>query len=474
MLNLAFLYVYYILIDKRGVIFLSKKVIVIGGNGAGLSAASQIKRSKPDWQTIVMEKTKEISYAACGIPYYIQGKVRNHKDLFLLTEDDITKKRNIELRLETNVEKVDPTNNSLTYLKDGQTIEESFDYLVIATGASPSKKGINTELGKVHTIRSIEDGIRIREFIKAKAPKKVGLVGGGSIALEMAEVLSQLNIDTTLIHRRDQLNRVIESKISKEILDILQENNVKLQLNTEILKVEERKEHGTSKTVAISKEGESLEFDLLILAMGVSPNTEFLKDSGIELGVNNTVRVSRNLKTNYERIYAAGDVAETMDLITKKPIFSPLALKANKEGSIAGTNIAAEKDIEEFPGVLRSSIIKIFDYGIARTGLTHQEALQNGFNSQSIEVTGMTKAHYYPGSEEIKIIVNFASDTGQILGAQIIGPVSEAKKIDVYTSLIQLNGTIKDLYNLDLAYAPPFSPVYDPVVLSGRVGKKKL
>ncbi|UMZ75147.1 FAD-dependent oxidoreductase [Natranaerofaba carboxydovora] len=452
---------------------MSKKVIVIGGNAAGLSAASQIKRTNPAWETIVIEKTDEVSYAGCGIPYYIQGKIKDHEDLFALKQDVITEKRNIDLRLHAEVKSVNPQDNSLKYTKDGQAIEESFDYLVIASGASPSNKGIKVESGNVFTVRNVADGKKIREYINEKDIRKVGVVGGGYIALEMAEVLSQMNLDTTLIHRRDQLNRAFEEEISKDILGILKDNNVNLELNTEIDKVEE-KSNDMNKAVAVPKEGEPLEFDLIILAMGVAPNTEFLKDSGIELGVSNTIKVSRYLKTNYDNIYAAGDVVETVDLITGEPVFSPLALKANKEGSIAGTNIASESDIEEFPGIAKSSILKIFNYGVAMTGLTHHEALQNGFEAETIVVESRTKPHYYPGSDNIKILVNFDSKSGRILGAQILGPIDEAKKIDVYTCMIQLNGTIKDLYNLDLAYAPPFSPVYDPIVLSGRVGKKKV
>ncbi len=453
---------------------LSKKVIVIGGNAAGLSAASQVKRTNPDWESIVLEKTQEVSYAGCGIPYYIQGKMDSHEDLFALSKEAITEKRNIDLRLDTVVETVNPEKNTLTYSKDGQTLEESYDYLVIASGASPSNKGITVESGDAFTIRNVEDGVKIKEFIQEKGPQKVGVIGGGYIALEMVEVLSQMGLDTTLIHRRDQLNRAFEEETSKDILEILKDNKVNLELNTEIYKVEEKKEGETTKTVAVPKEGEPLEFDLIILALGVAPNTKFLEGSGIELGISDTVKVNRNMKTNFKNIYSAGDCAETVDLITGQPVFLPLALKANKEGSIAGTNIAREADIEEFPGVAKSSILKIFDYGVAITGLTKGEAKKKGFECESIEVTSMSRPHYYPGGGKIKILVNFDHGTGRILGAQIIGPVDEAKKIDVYTTLIQLKGTVKDLYNLDLAYAPPFSPVYDPAVLSGRVAKKKL
>ncbi len=450
---------------------LSKRVIIIGGNAAGLSAASQIKRSNPSWQVTVYEKTKEVSYASCGIPYFIQGKVKSSHELFALTPEKIRDNRDIDLQLETEVVKVMPQESQIKVSSDTQEWLEQFDYLVIATGASPDAKGVKINSNRTFNIKYVHHGEYIKEFMANNKPKQVGIIGGGYIALEMAETFKELGLDTTLIHRRDQLNRAFMPEISKTIFDKLQSNGVKLQLNTDISKIEDTQQG--EKVAVIPKQGESMEFDMVITAIGVSPNTDLLEGSGIELGINNAIQVSEFMQTNYSHIYAAGDVVETKDLITGQPAFSPLALKANKEGSIVGTNIANEKNEEEFPGVLKSSILKVFDLGIARTGLTEAEANQAGFNAKTVALEAGSKPGYYPGADKLQILAIADTETGRLLGTQITGPVEDVKRIDTFAALIQMKASLEDIYNLDLTYAPPFSPVYDPVVLTGRVGRKK-
>ncbi|ACB84023.1 FAD-dependent oxidoreductase [Natranaerobius thermophilus] len=452
---------------------MAKKVIIIGGNAAGLSAASQIKRQNPHWDTIVFERTDEVSYASCGIPYYIQEQVTDSSNLYALSANKLKQDRGIDLRLHTEIMKINPEDNKVIYnSKDCQNnlLEESYDYLLIATGTSPDSKGITINSDKVFSVKYVGDGVRIKNYLKQQTPKKVAVIGGGYIALEMAESLKNLGLDTYFIHRRDQLNRAFMPDISQEALQVLEQNNVNLLLNTEVTKIEDK---SNNKVAVTTESGNSLEFDMIITAIGVRPNTSFLKESGIELGVNDTIKTSRYMQTNYSNIYAAGDVAETVNLVTQKSVFSPLALKANKEGSIAGSNIAAEAHVEKFPGVLKTSILKLFNTGIARTGLTENEANQEGFNAETIVIDSPNKPGYYPGSRKLKTVIVFESKTGKLLGAQLIGPIEDAKKIDTFAVLTQTGATVDDIYHLDLSYAPPFSPVYDPVVLAGRVARKQ-
>lgn len=447
----------------------SKKVVVIGGNAAGLSAASQIKRTNPSWQAIVLEKGREVSYGSCGTPYYIQGKVKNYEDLFTLSQEEITEKRNIDLRLNHEVTSVDPQNNTVTVYDSKNYYEETYEYLVIAAGVKASTLPVKVHEGeRIFTLRHVSDGKEIKDFLASKKPESAAVIGGGYIAMEMAEVLKSLGINTALIHRRDQLSKAFEPSISSDILDYFEEKGVNLQLNTEVKEVYQDGE----KVIVATKKGEKLKYDMVIPALGAKGNTDFIKDTGIEMGINDTIKVNNYLQTNIPNIYAAGDITEAKNIVSGRPTFTPLALKANKEGSIAGVNISREKNMEEFPGVLNTSIVKLFEKGVATTGLTEEEATSAGFNAKSFSIQSHARAGYYPGSGNIKIQVTIDTSSGRVLGAQLLGPMEDVKRVDVYAAIIYGKQTIEDVYNLDLAYAPPFAPIYDPVVLSGRVGRK--
>ncbi|OWZ84775.1 FAD-dependent oxidoreductase [Natranaerobius trueperi] len=450
---------------------MSKRVIIIGGNAAGLSAASQIKRQDASWDVTVVEKSDEISYASCGIPYFIQGEVTSSDQLFALTTNDLKEKRGIDLKLNHEVRKVLPRENSLVLSSQDKEYKESYDYLVVASGVSPNLHNIDItsrrENSNIFTIKSIKDGINIKNSIEKYDISRVGIIGGGYIALEMVEVFSLLGYNTTLIHRRNQFSKAFEPEVSEHMKDVLKKNNVTLELETKIASVIEKNDN-----ITVRKSDEtSLNFDILIVAIGVTPSTKFLKNSGIEYGIKGSIRVNEYLQTNISNIYAAGDVAEAKNIVTKQPTFSPLALKANKEGSITGTNIV-KNNVETFPGVLNSSIMKLFDTGVARTGITESEAKSKGYHVKKIRIESNTKPKYYPDSSKVTLFINFDEHNGKLLGGQIIGPLNEVKRIDVLSGMIQSEKTIQDLYHLDLAYAPPFSPVYDPIVLAGRVGKK--
>ncbi len=450
---------------------MSKKVIVIGGNAAGLSAASQIKRSNPGWEVIVLESQDEVSYASCGIPYYIQGVVNTYNDLFALPIKHLKEKRGLDVRTNQAVTRVHSEEQLVDIVTDQNNYQETYDYLIIATGAIPNTKHVTLhKTDKVFTIRQVQDGEAIKEFMDAHAPKSAGVIGGGYIGLEMVETFQNLGLETTLLHLEHRLHRAFAPEVSEEILHHMKKRGVQLSLETQVTEIFEQDDQ----VVVLTAGGQQFKFDMVLLAIGVLPNTEFLTGSGIELGVAGSVRVNPHLQTNIPNIYAAGDVTETRDMVTGKPAFLPLGLKANKEGTIAGTNIAAEKNVAEFPGVLKTAIVKVFDLGVARTGLSTEEALAEGYPAETVSVTGNTVPGYYPGSEKLNILVTVDTKTGRILGAQLFGPVEAVKRIDVYAALIYGKHTIDDAYHLDLAYAPPFSPVYDPVVLSGRVGRKVL
>lgn len=449
---------------------MSKTVIIAGGNAAGLSAASQVKRLQSDWDVIVFEKGAHISYAGCGMPYYLEGIVPDFKDLLELSPETVIKDRKVDLRRHHEVLEVDPSAKTLR-VKDivsGKEEHVSFDYLLLSTGAVPSTKGINIspEQGnRVFTLKSLDDMQEISTLLTTEKPTKCAVIGGGYIAVEMLEAFLARGLETHLVHRRDQLAKTFEPEISAMILEKMREEGIKLELNHSAQKVV-----AAENKVDIHTDKGVLDFDFVLVATGVEPNTSFLKSSGIELGSKGAIVTNSYQQTNYSYIFAAGDCAQTTSVITGQPAYVPLAPKANKEGLIAGTNIAGGK--EEFPGISETAITKFADLGIARTGLTLEAAQKSGYNAVKYSFSTLSKARYYPGGEEIYGVMVIDQDHGYFLGAQLAGPADSVKRIDVFAILIQQKITVDEAFKLDLSYAPPFSPVYDPVILAARLGRK--
>ncbi|MGM0652689.1 MAG: FAD-dependent oxidoreductase [Bacillota bacterium] len=445
-----------------------KKVIVIGGNAGGLSAASQVKRQQPDWDVIVLEKGQHISYAACGIPYHVEGIVPDLDNLKGVSPDDARKKRKLDLRLNSEVTEIDPEQKTVTFKSEQGKNSADFDYLVIATGARPMQSGIRYSPSKrVYNAHTLEDSEAMRSFIEKEKPKSCAVVGGGYIAIEMLEAFLARGVETHLFHRRDSLSRSFEKEISDLVLAEMEKEGVKLHLNKAVKEVIDN-----NSSVEVYSEEEAASFDMVVVATGVEPNSDLARDAGIETGIKGSIKVNQYMQTNYPYIYSAGDCTETINIVSRQPVFIPLALKANKEGVAAGANISGGK--EAFPGVLGSAITKFRDLGLARTGLTLAEAEKNGFKAVRFSVTAGSKSGYYPGVGPLTAVLIAEEETGRLLGAQLAGPVDGVKRIDVYATAITVKMSMEDIFQLDLAYAPPFSPVYDPVVLTGRVGRKKV
>ncbi len=444
----------------------AQKVIVVGGNGAGMSAASQVKRQKPDWEVVVLEKGSYISYAGCGMPYYIEGLVSEFEQLIDVTPEEAVQKRGVDLRLGTEVTEIMPEEKKLRVKNaEGETLED-FDYLVIATGSIPITEHIEiAPSGKIFTLKTLEDTAEIYRFVREESPQTCAVIGGGYIAVEMLEAFKALGIETHLVHRREDLARTFEKEISDIIKEEMSRQGIVPQLNTRTEKILQQ-----DKKVHIHTGNGRLEYDLVLVATGVRPNTDFLKGSGIELGFKGAIRVNKYLQTNYDYVYAAGDCTEATHLVTGQPAYVPLALKANKEGYITGLNVCGQREV--FPGILGTAITKFFDLGIARTGLTLDEAQKSGFNAVKYSLSSRSRARYYPGGGTLHTVVIMDRDDGRILGAQLAGPLDAVKRIDVYAVMLHNRMSIKEAFDLDIAYAPPFSPVYDPVILAARLGRK--
>lgn len=449
---------------------MSETVIIIGGNAAGLSAASQVKRLQPGWEVIVFEKGLYISYAGCGMPYFLGGIVNEFTDLLELSPAEVINERQIDLRLEHEVLAVDAEKKQLRVKTPLCEESVSFDTLLIATGALPLVEGmrlIPERPRRVFTLKSMEDTREIAAFLRETKPRSCAVIGGGYIAVEMLEAFLERGLETHLLHRRDQLANTFEPEISSLLLEKMRAKGIVLDLKRGAKELVEEGDR-----VKVGTDSGDLVFDFVLVATGVRPHTDFLLESGITLGIKGAVVVDRYMQTNYPYIYAAGDCAQTTSIITGKPAYVPLAPKANKEGYIAGINMAGGR--EQFPGIGETAITKFADLGVGRTGLTLEGAMQHGFNAVKYSFSSRSRARYYPGSENIHSVIVINKDDGRFLGAQLAGPLDSVKRIDVYATLIQKGMTLEDAFQLDLAYAPPFSPVYDPVILAARLGKKHM
>lgn len=442
------------------------RVIIIGGDAAGMSAASYIKRHRPEYEVIVFERGEYISYAACGIPYLIGGLVSNIEDLLELSPEEARGKRKVDLRLGHTAVAIDPSARTVAVEKDGIRRNEPYDCLVIATGARPRTRGIEVRaFPNVFTMSDLTDAARIRGFIAAHRPKSVAVIGGGHIGLEACEAFRALGMETTLVHRREDLHRSFETEISDIIKRELSGKGVGLCLGQPLLGLEQRGEK-----VGIVRDTEVLEADMVLLAIGVEPNSGLAEAAGIQLGAQRAVRVNEFMETDIKGIYAAGDCATACMTTFGLEVHAPLALKANKQGLIAGMNIAGER--AAFAGVMNTAITKVFDLGVARTGLSYDQAEELGLDPEKVMVTSRDRARYYPGSSPLNSLVITGRKDRRVLGAQLAGRVEAVKRIDVYATAIYNRMTIDQIFGLDLAYAPPFSPVYDPVLLAARVARK--
>ena len=439
------------------------KIIVIGGDAAGMSAASQIKRIKPEYEVIVFEKGEYVSYAACGMPYYIEGLIPHFDSLIEITPEKFINERKIDLRLNHEVTKIDPK-KKFVVVNDEKM--ESFDYLVIAVGANPVREGINADsFENIFTLNNLYDTQKIFRFINENKPKKCAVLGGGFIAIEMTEAFKERGLDTYLIHRRETLSKILEPEISELITGKMKEKGINILMNNNIKEIT----HKNSK-IFIKTDMTELEVDFVLVAFGVKPNTKIFKDAGIKTGIKDGVVVDEYCRTNFNYIYSAGDCTLTKNIVTNKLVFSPLALKANREGFVTGRNICGKE--ERIVGIVQTAITKIFDLGIARTGLTLEEAINSGFEAVKFDFISRTKARYYPESKKLKVIVVAEKGTGKLLGAQIAGPMDAVKRIDTFATALYNKMTLKEIFQLDLAYSPPFSPVWDPVLLAARLGEK--
>lgn len=443
------------------------KVIIIGGIAAGMSAAAKFKRLSPNDDVVVYEKGDIVSFGACGLPYYVGGFFDDSNEMIARTPEAF-REAGVEIHTKHEVTNVDFSNKKVTVknLNTNEVLEESYDKLMIASGARAIIPPIkNIDLENVVTLKSMDDGNKLRELMSKEENKKIAIIGAGFIGLEAAEAAKHRGKEVTVIQLQD---RVLQEVFDKDITDLLEEelreNGVNLLLSETVTEL-----IGDGKVSKVKTNKREIEADIVILATGVKPNTDFLSCDEIKMIKNGAIVVDKYGRTSVEDVYAAGDCATINSLITDREIYVPLATGANKLGRIVGENLAGQNN--SFQGSMASSCIKVMDMEAARTGLSEKEVLNLGFNYKTKFITDMNQTSYYPGRERIYVKLIYDAHTRVILGGQVAGYKDAVQRCNVLAACIYAKMTTEQLGMLDLCYAPPFSRTWDVLNVAGNVSK---
>jgi NADPH-dependent 2,4-dienoyl-CoA reductase/sulfur reductase-like enzyme len=447
------------------------KIAVIGAVAAGTSAAAKARRTDKDAEIVVFEKGTDISYAGCGLPYYISGVTPTRDQLLAFTAESFAEKYNVEVKTEHEVTEIDPDKKMIYYqnLAEGKEGGYQYDKLIIATGASaitPPFAGLDLE--NIYTLRSVESADQIKKAVDSGEIKKATVIGAGLIGLEMAESFSELGIEVTVVELQEQVLPPFSKEMADIVAEHLKEKGVNLILGDGI----DHFEGSDSVEKIVTASGKEVETDLALLSIGVKANSKLAQAAGIEVGETGAIKTNEKMETNIKNIYAAGDCAETTDLLTKKDVWLPLGSTANKQGRTAGENAAGGN--ARHHGILKTGITKIFDLTAATTGLSLEEAKNEGIDAVEVKIKARNHAGYYPGAEALNIKGVFNKENGVIVGAEVIGGSGSDKRIDVLATAIYNKMTADELFQVDLAYAPPYSNAKDPVAVLGMVAQKKL
>ena len=450
---------------------MGERLVVIGGVAAGMSAASRARRLNPKIEIMVFEKSGFVSYGSCGLPYFVSDVIKAPENLVVYDAKFFKEKRNIDVYLHHEVLKIFPAKRSVLVkdLEKDKEFEVGYDKLVIATGAravKPNIKGI--DLDGIFTIRFLEDGIAIKNFIRENSPKKALIIGAGYIGMEMAEALVSLGIDVTIVEVMPNILGSMDDEINEVVEAELQKNGVKLLKSTSVV---EFVGDGFVRK-AILNNGSSLDVDLVIVGAGIKPNSEIARDAGIEIGRSGAIAVNQRMETNIPGVFAAGDCAEAFHLVLGRPVYIPLGTTANKQGKVAGENAVGGNAI--FKGIVGTAVFKVFELEVARTGISEKQAKEEGIDYVSTVIEHGSRAHYYPGGSKIRVKLIAERKTGRLLGAEMVGRDGVAKRIDVFATALHARMSIDEIAGLDLSYAPPFAPVWDPILIAANDIEKKL
>lgn len=444
---------------------MSKRVIIVGGVAGGASAAARLRRLDEDIEIVIYEKGEHISFANCGLPYYIGEIIEERSKLLVQTPESMEARFNLDVRVNTEVIDIDREKGEITAReKGGKNYNDKYDYLILSPGAEPFKPGLEgIDYDNVFTLRNIPDTDMIKTYVDEKTPKSAVVVGGGYIGLEMAHNLCERGIQVSIVEVLDQVLNPLDYEMASFVHHHLRQKGINLYLDNGLQAI---KKEG-DKTEIILNNGKKIQTDIVILSIGVKPSVELVKKAGLEIGSSGGIIVNKNLQTDDEKIYAIGDAIEVKDFINGNPAIIPLAGPANKQGRIVAANICGRK--ESYTGTQGTAIAKVYDMTVATTGNNEKQLRESNIQYQISYTNSNNHASYYPGAESMWIKIIFTPNEGKLLGAQIVGYEGVDKRVDVLATAIRHGLTVYDLQELELAYAPPYGSAKDPVNMAGYV-----
>jgi len=447
------------------------RLVIIGGDAAGMSAAAKVRRLDSDREIVVFERGEFTSYSACGMPYWIAGLFDGPESLIARSPQTFRDKYSIDVRTRHEVVAIDPDSHHVEVVDrtSGSRTLEAYDQLLIATGARPFCPQVpGSDARGILGLSHLATGIAVEQFLRERKPQRAVVVGGGYIGLEMAEALLQRGLAVALVQRSSEVMSTLDRDMGALVSEALREAGVELLLNEQLQEFKVR--NGT--VCGVVTYLRTLEADMVILGMGTRPRSELAEAAGLRLGDRSSIEVDKAQQTSVDGIWAAGDCASVYHLLHQRNLHIALGTVANKSGTVAGSNLAGVP--AEFPGVVGTAVSKICTMEVARTGLQEKEALDLGLNFTTTTIESRTRSGYYPGSGRITVKLLGEKGTGRLLGGQIVGLEGSAKRIDVLATALHAGMTVEQLVDLDLAYAPPFSPVWDPVQTAARALLKEL
>ncbi|AUX09567.1 pyridine nucleotide-disulfide oxidoreductase [Halalkaliarchaeum desulfuricum] len=460
--------------------------VVIGGDAAGMSAASKAKRDDPDIDVVVFEKGEWVSYGACGLPYYIKGEIQSLQDLVSVTPEEFRRERDIDLRTEHEVVDIDPADRTVRAQSDEETVVQEYDHLLVATGAraiTPPIDGL--DLPGVYTLGSMSDGKQLREYVaRARSEKDlmqpdrgpacqfleqctgpVGIVGGGYIGVEMAEALAANGFEVHLFQRGDRVLKAFSDATSEAVLEHLADQDVAVYLEAEVASLD-----GDGTVQAVVTEDNRVPVEMVLVGTGVRPRTKLAEDAGIQLGETGAIATDEYRETNLPDVYAAGDCAEARHVVTGELAYVPLALTANRHGRAIGQTVAGEPT--KGGGIAGTAAVKAFEMEAARTGiLDHQEARKAGFDPMTDTIEAKSRAGYYPEGGTVLVTLTVDRPSGRVLGGSLASEYGEGAvhRSHALVGAVTEGISASELANYDLAYAPPFNTTWDPVLTAAKV-----
>lgn len=438
------------------------RLVVIGGDAAGMTAVMQVRRRRPYLEIVVLEMGTWTSYSACGIPYLVGGEVASLQDLVARTPQELRDQHRIDVRLQHEAVGIDASSRRVEvrdHLRQ-RTIALEYDQLLVATGARPTRPDLpGIDLPHVRGVQTLDDAKALLDRIRAQECRRVAVVGGGYIGLEMAEAFVRRGAEVTLLEGGDQLMRTIDADMAERLVEPMKKMGIDVRLGVAVAGFEEGR--------VVLGDGSHVASDLVLLGLGVTPNAEIAAAAGAATGPKGALTVDRRQRIAVDGLWAAGDCAASFHLVSRRPVHVALGTVANKQGRVAGINLGGA--YAAFPGVVGTAITKVCSLEVARTGLSEVEAASDGFDARAVTIDTTTRAGYLPDAEPMTVKLLGERGTGRLLGAQIVGGAGAAKRIDTVATALHGRLRVDEVVDLDLAYAPPFSSVWDPIAVAARV-----